>query len=354
VGSIFCEIRVAKRGLGGTQLALARTMFTRTSIFSALVSLTSFGTLAACSVGVAESPSAPTQAPEAPGGSCSAPTDCPNVVCSCANGDVVNARQCIQAACLGPQATCKDVCGGGTTTPTNPGMPTMPTTPAAASGNGDPCVPVSSSSIVPRVGAIEAQVASHQSVPSTPSNGSVNASRDSDNRVTYISYDAVGSASDYTDRMSYDSNGKMTYWNHDASGSTADVTERFSYDSDGHVTYWNHDADGSTADVTERFSYDSDGHLTYWNHDANGSIDDVTERFSYDSDGLVTYWNHDADGSTADVTERFSYDSSGRVTYWNYDGNGSNDATINASYGSTTTIRSDGARASGATVKACR
>jgi hypothetical protein len=96
------------------------------------------------------------------------------------------------------------------------------------------------------------------------------------------------------------------------------------------------------------------GRLTYWNHDAWGSQSDVTERFSYDSDGHVTYWNHDAEGSQSDVTERFSNDSSGRVTYWNYDGAGSQDATLRASYGSTTTISSDGARASGASVKVCK
>jgi hypothetical protein len=285
--------------------------------------------------------------------------DCPNIPCDCASG-IVNARHCVDGYCLDTQTTCDDTCGtksdGGSGSDggkSDSSTPKDGSTPAAAAG--DACVPVSVSAIQSRVGAIAALIAGHQAVPATPANGNVNVSRNTAGQVTYINYDAAGTADDYTDSLSYDSAGHVTYWNHNGSGTT-DVTESFSYNSAGYVTYFNRNADGTANDVTESFSYDSSNHLTYWNRNADGTAGDVTESFSYDSAGLVTYFNRNADGTADDVTESFSYDSMGRVTYWNYNADGSaNDATLSISYSSSgQNISANGTRAAGATVKSCK
>ena len=62
------------------------------------------------------------------------------------------------------------------------------------------------------------------------------------------------------------------------------------------------------------------------------------------------------DGSADDVTESFTYDSSGRLTYWSYNADGStNDATLSVSYTSSgSSISTNGTRASGSVVNACK
>jgi hypothetical protein len=284
--------------------------------------------------------------------------ECPNIPCSCASG-VVNARHCVDGYCLDQATTCDDVCGtsadGGASdgNTSNDGSTKKDGSSVAAAG--DACVPVSVSSIQHRVGDIAALIASHQAVPATPANGTVNVSRNTAGAVTYISYDATGSADDYTDSLSYDGAGHVTYWSHNGSGTT-DVTESFTYDSAGRVTYFSRNADGTTNDVTESFTYDSAGHLTYWSRNADGTTNDVTESFTYDSAGLITYFSRNADGTTNDVTESFTYDSQGRVTYWSINGDGTaNDATLSISYGSSgQTVSANGTRAAGATVISCK
>jgi hypothetical protein len=265
--------------------------------------------------------------------SCVKAEDCPNIVCEC-QGSVINSRHCTDGYCLDEATTCADVCGttpdrdSGSTSDAGKDSAASKDASVSPAASGDACVPVSVSSVEHRVDNIASLIAGHQAVPPTPANGTVNVSRNTAGAVTYVSYDAPGSADDYTDSLSYDSAGHVTYWNHNGSGTT-DVTESFSYDSKGHVTYFNRNADGTASDLTESFSYDSSGHLTYFNRNADGTIDDVTETFSYDSMGRVTYWSINADGSTNDASLSVSYSSSGQ--------------TVNAS----------GTRAAGATLVSC-
>src|SRR5688572_27549762 len=146
----------------------------------------------------------------------------------------------------------------------DPVVPTDPKNPAPPAAAGDPCVPVSTSGIVPRVGGIAARIEAHQKTPPTPANGSVNVSKASNGKPSYISYDAQGTGSDYTESFSYDSGGRLTYFSHNADGSGNDYTESYSYDSAGLVTYFSHNHDGTGGDWTESFSYDSGGRLTYF------------------------------------------------------------------------------------------
>jgi len=129
---------------------------------------------------------------------CEEPTDCPNIVCACASG-IVNSRYCSNYYCANQTATCAWACEdkGGTNKDAGTSDArdaSADTGVVATAAKGDPCVPVSVSGSVPRVGALAARVLSHEATPPTPANGSVNVSRNTQGKPTYISYDASGSS----------------------------------------------------------------------------------------------------------------------------------------------------------------
>src|SRR5207237_720239 len=109
------------------------------------------------------------------------------------------------------------------------------TTPTAK-GKGDPCVPVSTSSIVPRTGGVEAYIAAKTAIPGTPANGTVNVSRNSAGKPTRIDFNADGVTNDYVIDISYDSAGRVTHWTYNANGANADASVDVSYDSSGNVS----------------------------------------------------------------------------------------------------------------------
>jgi hypothetical protein len=285
---------------------------------------------------------------------------CPSYACRC-NGAIVNSARCVDNYCLDEAHTCATTCG--TEIPNTGGDSGVDATKKDGSspppaGAGDPCVPVSVSAITPRVGAISAIAAAHMITPPTPANGSVDVTKTSSGKPSRITYDAAGSADDYTDDFSYTSDGLLSRFTHDAAGSTNDYTEDYSYTSSGRISRFTYDASGSTADYTDDFSYTSAGLLSRFTHDASGSLDDVTDDFSYTSAGLVSRFTRDASGSLDDLTEDFSYTSAGLCSRWTYDASGSaNDSSIDVSYdssGAQTNLTSNGPRATGAVVKACK
>jgi len=291
---------------------------------------------------------------------------CPSYACSC-DSAIVNSRRCVDNYCLDEAHTCASTCGtnpskveGGVKpgktdaqVPKKDGSTVLP-----AAGAGDPCVPVSTSTIKPRVGAINAIEAGHMLIPATPANGSVNVSKTSAGRPSRITYDAAGTADDYSDDFSYNSAGRLSRFTHDAAGSNNDYSEDYSYTSAGLISHFTYDAAGSLLDYSDDFSYSSNGFLSHYTHDGAGSADDYSDDFSYTSAGLVSHFTHDAAGSGADVSEDFSYTSMGLVSHWTYDASGStNDSSLDVSYnssGGVTNLRSNGPRATGAVVKSCK
>jgi len=298
------------------------------------------------------------------GEACASFETCPSYACSC-GASIVNSRRCVDNTCLDRAHTCASTCG--TELPkTDGGDPFIDSSvpqrdgaaPPAVAGAGDPCVPVSVSAVIPRVGTISALAAAHMVTPPTPANGSVNVSKTSSGKPSRITYDAAGSSLDYTDDFSYTAGGLLSHFTHDAAGSSDDYTEDFSYTSAGLISHFVHDAAGSSLDYTEDFSHTSAGLISHFTHDAAGSSDDYTEDFSYTSAGLISHFAHDAAGSVNDLTEDFSYTSAGLCSHWAYDGAGSSDdSSLDISYSSSggqTSLTSNGPRATGAVVKACK
>ena len=301
--------------------------------------------------------------PEGATTACTSVESCPSYACSC-NGATVNSRRCVDGYCSDQTRTCAATCGSPSPTgdggpvPVDPSRTDASTVTPASAGLGDPCVPVSVSAIRVRTGAIGSLIAAHQMVPPTPANGTVNVSKNTQGKPSHISYDAEGYVNDYTDDFTYNSAGAVTYFKHDADGYVNDYTQDFTYNSAGLVTYFKHDADGYLKDYTDAFTYNSAGLITYFKHDADGYVNDFTESFTYNSAGLVTYFKYDGDGYVNDLTEDFTYNSAGLMTYWKLDADGSvNDSTISVTYsssGAQTNISSNGPRASGAVIKACK
>ena len=249
--------------------------------------------LAACVVACSGSSALSGSGPDGgtSGEACTSFETCPSYACSC-GGSIVNSRRCVDNTCLDRAQTCASTCG--TELPkTDGGDPTIDSSvpqkdgaaPPAVAGAGDPCVPVSVSAVIPRVGTISALAAAHMVTPPTPANGSVNVSKTSAGKPSRITYDAAGSSLDYTDDFSYTSGGLLARFTHDAAGSSDDYTEDFSYTSAGLISRFTHDAAGSVNDLTEDFSYTSAGLCSRWTYDGAGSSDDSSLDISYSSSG---------------------------------------------------------------------
>ena len=292
---------------------------------------------------------------------CTSVESCPSFACSC-SGATINSRLCVDNYCVDQTRTCAATCG--TTAPTVDGgpHPVGPSDPDASTmtpaGLGDPCVPVSVSALRVRTGAVTSLIVAHQVTPPTPANGTVNVSKNTQGKPSHITYDADGYLNDYTDDFTYNAAGALTYFKHDADGYVKDYTEDFTYNSAGLITHFKYDGDGYVKDYTDDFTYNSAGLITYFKHDADGYVNDFTEDFTYNSAGLITHFKYDGDGYVNDLTEDFTYNSAGLLTHWKVDAEGStNDSTIDVTYsssGAQTNLSSNGPRASGAVIKACK
>lgn len=194
-------------------------------------------------------------------------------------------------------------------------------------GNAPPfCVPLSSSQAIDAAASrvlYRDTMIDTASTLSAPSGVSLNRTRSSSGKLTRLTWDANGTADDYTDDFGWDTAGRLYRWTHDADGTSNDFVEDFSYDSGGRLTRWVHDvASGTIQDVTENFSYDSQGRITRSQVDKNSTVQDYTTDVSWNAAGKISRWVYDSDGTTSDYTEDFSYNSRGLISRWTSDRSG--------------------------------
>ncbi|MBL9110348.1 MAG: hypothetical protein JNM74_13795 [Myxococcales bacterium] len=307
-----------------------------------------------------------------PGTACQTFADCAPVCCACSvkgSNDGYSAAACINGACVGADVACPvakkaDYCpldpaptpnptGDGGPSPDGAPNPTNPPNPANAAF----CVPISSSHATDRGAVRLATTAAYVKQLSTaPGAGSLNVTRDSAGRPTYISY---GGTPGYTVSLTYDSAGNLTYLRRSPSGSAASDTHTFSYDSKNKLTYFRKSWSDSQPSETESLSYDSSSLPTYYRQSWSDSTPSQTETLSFDSAGMLTYWRRSWSDSKPSETETFSYDSDKRLTSWRRswsDSTPTDSASLSYSGNSRlpSSVRTDGAGAAGATVIDCK
>lgn len=307
----------------------------------------------------------------ASGSSCQTFADCAPVCCSCSvkgSSDGFSAAACINGACVGADVACPvakkaDYCPldpAPTPTPTGDAGPTSdgstPTNPTNPS-NAAFCVPISTSHATDRGAVRLATTAAYiQQLSTAPGSGSLNVTRDSAGRPTYISY---GGTAGYTVSLTYDSAGNLTYLRRNPSGSAASDSHSFTYDSKNKLTYFRKSWSDSQPSETESLTYDSDSLPTYYRQSWSDSTPSQTESLTFDSAGMLTYWRRSWSNSKPSETETFSYDSDKRLTSWRRswsDSTPTDSATL--TYSGTARmpsgVRTDGPGAAGAMVIDCK